>query len=223
MEITKKLIKFNFNKGGNSKKYITIHDTGNYGEDAGAINHFKYFNGADRQSSAHYFVEDKIIVQCVEDNDISWHNGVKYGQNAPRKEINNYNSIGIEICVNPKSNYNVAVKNTVELVKMLMKKYNIPAENVVRHYDSCLKTCPSSMSKNDWALWKDFKKKIVENNIKGDDDEMVTTVDIIIDGKKIKANRIFKDGKNYIELRTFAQAGYKIGYDEKTKTPTIDK
>lgn len=55
------------------------------------------------------------------------------------------------------------------------------------------------------------------------DDEMVSKTDILIDGKKYNANRILKDGKNYVELRTFEQAGYKIGYKEDEKLPTFDK
>ncbi len=113
IEITKKLIAYNFTKGGNSKKYIVIHDTGNYKAKANAINHYKYFNGGHRGSSAHYFVDDKTILQVVKDNDIAWHSGVKYGYKVPRNEVNNRNSIGVEMCVNLDSDYETAFKNTI--------------------------------------------------------------------------------------------------------------
>lgn len=160
MNITKKLIKYNYSKGGNSKKYIVIHDTGNYNKGAGAMNHFDYFNGGDRKASAHYFVDDKLVLQVVEDNDRSWHCGVKYGTSQLRSEVNNSNSIGIEICVNPESEFEVAFNKAIELTRHLMKVYNIPSNNVVRHFDACAKVCPGSMKADNWKKWSEFKNRL---------------------------------------------------------------
>lgn len=66
-------------------------------------------------------------------------------------------------------------------------------------------------------------KKNVNNMNSMEEKEMVTTTEILIDGKKYTANTILKDGKNYVELRTFEQAGYKIGFKEDEKMPTFDK
>lgn len=74
--------------------------------------------------------------------------------------ITNYNSIGIELCVNSDGDYNKAFDNTIKLTKMLMKKYNIPASRVVRHYDASRKMCPYSMSSNNWAKWNQFKNSL---------------------------------------------------------------
>ena len=52
------------------------------------------------------------------------------------------------------------IKLTGELVRMLMKKYNIPASRVIRHFDATGKTCPGSFSKNNWGRWKQFKSDI---------------------------------------------------------------
>ena len=43
-----------------------------------------------------------------------------------------------------------------------MKELNIPIERVVRHYDASRKSCPNSMSKNNWAEWHLFKQKLIE-------------------------------------------------------------
>jgi len=51
-------------------------------------------------------------------------------------------------------------ENTIELIKSLMKKYNINIENVVRHYDASRKLCPQSFSKTGWKRWTDFKIKL---------------------------------------------------------------
>ena len=52
-------------------------------------------------------------------------------------------------------------KNAIALTKYLMKKYNIPAYNVVRHYDVTHKSCPKPWVENP-NLWFSFKAKIAE-------------------------------------------------------------
>ena len=161
LPINKKLIKYNHSsRNGQSIKYIVIHDTGNPRAGADAEAHYKYFNGGDRQASAHYFVDDKSIIQTVEDSQASWHcgdGGGKYG-------ITNSNSIGVEICINADGDYEKAVANMVELVKHLMGKYSIPPERVVRHYDASRKICPGTMRENNWARWHAFKESLAEQS-----------------------------------------------------------
>lgn len=157
MILDKRLIKYNYSlRRGTKIKFIVVHDTGNKNIGAGAINHYKYFAGGDRQASAHYFVDDKGVVQIIEDAHASWHCGDGRGKFG----ITNTNSIGIEICVNPDSNYNIALDNTIVLIRELMSYYNIPKRCVVRHFDASGKICPKSMSENNWKAWKDFLEKI---------------------------------------------------------------
>ena len=52
------------------------------------------------------------------------------------------------------------INNTVELTKQLMSKYNIPIENVIRHYDVTHKCCPAPFV-NNANRWKDFKNRLV--------------------------------------------------------------
>ncbi|MCD2347174.1 N-acetylmuramoyl-L-alanine amidase [Clostridium guangxiense] len=155
LPITKKLIKFNYSSG-NDIKYIVVHDTANMDRGADAEAHYRYFNGGDRQSSAHYFVDDKEIVQLIEDYNASWH----CGDGGGRYGITNHNSIGVEICVNCDCNYEKSVSNAVDLVKFLMGKYNVPIDKVVRHYDASRKMCPQSMSANNWQRWWSFKNRL---------------------------------------------------------------
>lgn len=155
-EITKKLIKFNFTANSNKPEYIVIHDTGNPNAGANAEMHFKYFNGGDRQSSAHFFVDDFQILQVIETKDKSWH----CGDGANKYGISNNNSIGVELCINSDINKEIAMNNLVFLVTSLMKNYNIPLNKVVRHYDASRKMCPNSMSANNWTKWNEFKEKL---------------------------------------------------------------
>lgn len=69
-------IKYNYSsRKGNKVQYLVIHDTGNPGVGANALNHYKFFGGKNRNASAHYFVDDKMIVQIIGDSFSSWHCG----------------------------------------------------------------------------------------------------------------------------------------------------
>lgn len=163
MNIEKKLIKYNFSsRNGKKIEYIVIHDTGNKNKGANADAHYNYFNGGNRNASAHYFVDDSKVLQLVKDSNSAWHCGDGQGKFG----ITNQNSIGIEICVNADGNYDKAVANAIELTRYLMKKYNIPLDRVVRHYDASRKLCPASMSANNWQKWLWFKEQLKEKQTK---------------------------------------------------------
>ena len=143
-------------------KYIVIHYTANNGDTS--KNNADYFNRVELKnpSSAHYFVDEKEVWQSVKDTDTAYHCGTTgvYKHSYCR----NANSIGIELCSRKdnKGNYyfkDATVKNAAELTKNLMVKYNIPATNVIRHYDVTGKVCPAPMV-NDISLWNKFKEMI---------------------------------------------------------------
>lgn len=120
------------------------------------------------------------VYQCVEDNNIAWHCGTSGAYVHPR--CRNENSIGIE--VRPykldKSTARSAapadwyfppeiVDNLVVFTQMLMQKYNVPLENVVRHYDVTGKWCPRPWMGDDTNTyygtsgneqWKKFKERL---------------------------------------------------------------
>lgn len=104
-----------------------------------------YFYDKNRKASAHYFVDENEIWQVVEDKDGAWHVGASKYYNSCR----NNNSIGIEMCCKYINNKwyieEETINKTVELTKMLMKKYNIPIERVARHYDCTRKDLPSTL------------------------------------------------------------------------------
>lgn len=157
MEIIKKQIAYNRTNRTTAIKYIVIHDTGNKNKGANAMAHFNYFNGGNRDASADFFVDDTQIIQV---NDYNKYYTWQCGDGKGKYGITNSNSIGIEICVNSDGDYNIAFLKAVELTKFLMKELNIPIDRVVRHYDASRKTCPASMSANNWALWNDFKSRL---------------------------------------------------------------
>lgn len=151
------LSKFNHSsRNGEKIRYLVIHDTGNTRSGADAIAHAKYFGSGNKNASAHYFVDDKNIIQVVADGHAAWHCGDGKG----RFGITNQNSLSVEICVHQNGDYDLAFINAAVLAAQLMEKYKIPAKNVVRHFDASRKICPRSMSANNWEEWQEFKALI---------------------------------------------------------------
>lgn len=145
-----------YSRRGNSIKYLVIHDTGNSNKGAGALAHRNYVENNKRGASAHYFVDDKVIVQYVGDS----LSAGSVGDGKGKYGITNANSLSIEMCINSDADYAKTYKNTVELTKNLMKKFNIPIDRVVRHYDASRKSCPNHMRQNNWGKWWKFKEDI---------------------------------------------------------------
>lgn len=147
---------------------IVVHYTANPG--AGAENHYRYFNNGagGRSASAHYFVDAKEIIQIIPDNEVAFH--VNEGKTRKLSWMNasisgyvgngNVCSIGIEMCQEKDGSFHPnTVKQTQELIAMLMKKYNIGISRVVRHYDQTGKFCPGPYVSSATA-WNNFKAGI---------------------------------------------------------------
>ena len=57
-----------------------------------------------------------------------------------------------------KGGTNETVEATIDLVKYLIKEYDIPSKNVIRHYDVTGKLCPNVDGwLDDSVKWNDFK------------------------------------------------------------------
>lgn len=150
-------------------KYIVIHYTANDGDTD--ENNGNYFDDKYIGASAHYFVDDDSATQSVPDNYVAWHcGGGRQGKNGGTYlgKCTNSNSIGIEICDDVKNGViypsTKTIENVIELTEYLMDKYNVPKENVIRHYDVTGKACPAywcgSVLKNrKWktAFWNKLK------------------------------------------------------------------
>lgn len=167
MKINKLITKVNYTKANSTSriKYIVIHYVGALG---GAEENCRYFYSTDRSASAHYFVGHKgEIWQCVDDKNIAWHCGSKSGYK--HAYCRNSNSIGIELCCRKNGNWyfeDATVEAAIELTKELMAKYNIPAKNVIRHYDVTGKLCPQPYVANTTKhTWTEFKNQISKRTV----------------------------------------------------------
>ncbi len=146
-----------------------------------------YGNEPNLGASAHFFVDEKEIVASVPLTLAAGHCGVDYsGGKAPYWNgrgtySTNRRSIGIEMCckktasgvwyIEPET-----VTRAVALVKWLMQEFNIPEENVIRHYDVCWKQCPEPWVR-DPAQWKEFKRRITEEEIEMTKEEVIKLID----------------------------------------------
>lgn len=163
MEITRKIINNRLQTGGkrplSAIKFIVIHDTANNSRGADAMAHYRYLQHTTRAGSAHYYVDDKEIVQTIDDSVVAWSVGDKWARkNRTRDDVTNYNSVNVELCINEGIDKAKAYQNLIWLTRYLMAKY--PSE-VVRHFDATGKPCPSTWQANNWAQWYKFKKELM--------------------------------------------------------------
>lgn len=137
-------------------QYLVIHYVGAVSSAKANCN---YFYSTYRAASAHYFVDDNSIWQCVLDKDIAWHVGANNYFNGCR----NTNSIGIEMCCfNNNGTLDMSdatINNTLELAAYICRKYGITIDRVVRHYDVTHKSCPAPFVSNP-SRWNDFKNRL---------------------------------------------------------------
>ena len=138
-------------------KFIVVHWTSNKSETATAMNHREYLQHATRYGSAHYFVDEKEIVQAIGDTTEAWSVGDNQGYGRVLNGCTNYNSISVEMCVN--SGYSSKMLfNTIELVKELLRLY--PNARVCRHWDVSRKECPYGYHGQNNAKWNNFLEEI---------------------------------------------------------------
>ena len=153
-------------------KYLAIHFTaGSNSKPGKALTIYNTF--MTRPASADFVVDDRDIVQFNPDlrNYYCWAVGDTKkntkGGSLYRKATNK-NTISIEICSTcvPATTLAVsapnhtgwsfteaALNNAAKLAKYLIKKYNIPFENVIRHYDVTGKTCPGIIGWNEEVIY----------------------------------------------------------------------
>lgn len=148
----------------NTIKYLVYHYTGNDGDtDEG---NGKHFHNHIVKASAHYFVDDDSVTQSVPDNYVAYSVGGRcQSKHHPLYNIcKNANSISIEMCDCYKNGVveitDKTLENAIELGKVLMKKYNIPIKNVIRHYDVNGKACPNCNGLLNDATWNAFKSRL---------------------------------------------------------------
>ena len=153
MDIIKMITKKKCYVGQNKPAYVVIHETDNWEKDADANAHARAMSNGNLDATVHYYVDSKSIYQTLEHSDGAW----AVGDGKGKYGITNRNSINIEICVNPETDYYVAVDKAEQLAAFLLKQYGWGTDRLKRHYDASRKHCPRRIL--DEGLWTSFVEK----------------------------------------------------------------
>lgn len=165
-------------------KYIAIHYTAGRKSTKGAAESVKN-TFEKRKASADFCVDDYDIVQfnpdlnnyyCWSVGDLKHYSANDIGGSLYGKATNK-NTISVEICSNLRVDTSVsvpnhsgwyftdaAIQNAAKIVKILMNKYSIPIDNVIRHYDVSGKFCPGVIGWNNGRLYTTLGKSTNEYN-----------------------------------------------------------
>lgn len=153
MDIIKMITKKRCYIGQNKPAYVVIHETDNWSKGADAKAHATAMSNGNLAGTVHYYVDSKSIYQTLEHQDGAY----AVGDGKGAYGITNRNSINIEICVNPETDYYVAVDKAEQLAAYLLKMYGWGTDRLKRHYDASRKHCPRRII--DEGLWNSFVKK----------------------------------------------------------------
>lgn len=161
---TAKSVSYGNKRSTSSIKYIVLHFTS--GKSDTAKNNADYFaTGNTRAAGAHYFIDEGDTVwKSVPVSRVAWAVGGFYtqanGAGKYYKICTNANSLSIEMAGVADGVPVKTYKNAVELTKFLMKKYNVPASHVIRHWQVNGKQCPEPWCGANNKQWAKFKKDI---------------------------------------------------------------
>ena len=113
---------------------IVIHNTAN---DASAENEITYMHRNNKETSFHFAVDDKKIIQGISLDRNAWHASDGNGKG-------NREGIAIEICYSKSGGerWLKAVENAAELTAKLLKDYGWGIDRVTKHQDYSGKHCP---------------------------------------------------------------------------------
>lgn len=137
--------------GTNSKRYLTVHETGNTSPGANAAAHANLQSRRWEWATWHWTVDAREAVQSYSHNLRLWHAGDGQGHG-------NMSSIGVEICVNSDMSRAAARQNAAELCAHILTTEGIPLANMVQHNHWSGKNCPTFIRGE--SRWGEFVKLV---------------------------------------------------------------
>lgn len=135
---------------------IVVHNTAN---DASARNEIAYMTNNNNETSFHYAVDDKEIVQGIEENRNGWHASDGNGKG-------NREGIAIEICYSKSGGdrFIKAEQNAVDLIVDILKRYGWGIDRVTKHQDyGNHKYCPHRTLDMGWDRFLNMIKAKLED------------------------------------------------------------
>ncbi len=150
-------------------KYLVIHETANESVGADAYAHLNYCKES-AELFTQVYVDDKNVIQVAPLETMLWHTGQPTGE----KNINNSNSIGIEMCVDTKLDNDgnpsetltreareKTYSNTIRYIKdYILPQY--PDIEIVMHNHVWEKECPRYILQEN--RWDEFLERVYSRN-----------------------------------------------------------
>lgn len=129
---------------------IVVHETAN---DASAENEISYMRNNDKETSFHFAVDDKEIVQGIPLDRNAWHAGDGNGKG-------NREGIAVEICYSKSGGerWQKAVDNAARFIAGMLKERGWSVDKVTKHQDYSGKNCPHRILES--YGWDNFIKLI---------------------------------------------------------------
>lgn len=132
---------------------LVVHYVGNPGSTG--WNNWHYFEGLaeshERKAGSHFIIGlDGTVIQCVPLNELT------YCSNSRNKD-----TISIECCHKREDGKfeDETYESLVKLCRWLMERYDLDAEDVIRHYDVTGKLCPLYFMEHEDA-WEAFRDEL---------------------------------------------------------------
>lgn len=200
---------------------IAVHYVGNAGSSAKANRN--YFESGRVYASSHYIIGlNGEILRLIPENEMSY----------CTNQANSY-TISIECChPDNTGKFNSKTLNALtELCADICKrrKFN-PLTDIIRHYDITKKACPlwwapNGLNKNAQGDFESFKRSVKKymngtveaEEVKKEDDEVIVSGTMSVNGKDIKIDKIIKDNRSFVSIRNFENVGFEVDYNEATK------
>ena len=177
---------------------IVVHNTAN---DATARNEIAYMTRNNYETSFHYAVDDKEIVQGLPLNRNGWH------ASDGGKGKGNREGIAIEICYSKSGGdrFIKAEQNAVDLIVYLLKKYNWGIDKVTKHQDYTNKYCPHRTLDMGWNRFI----KMIEDKLNVSNSKETTTS---ATNKFKKGDKVVLNGYLYRDSKGNGRGQYKKNY-----------
>ena len=171
---------------------IVIHNTAN---DATAANEIAYMVSNNKETSFHFAVDDKEIVQGIELNRNAWHANDGKGKG-------NLEGIAIEICYSKSGGerFEKAQRNAAELTAKLLKDYGWGIERVTKHQDYSGKNCPHRTLEYGWENFLNLVRGFIG-------EEVTEAAPDVIYAAHIKGGKWLEDVTNYNDKNADGYAG----------------
>jgi N-acetylmuramoyl-L-alanine amidase len=128
---------------------IVIHSTANPTSTARQERNWLVNASNDRSASWNVAVDQIEAVEAIPCGEVSY---------SVLGTYPNHNAISIEICES--GDRQATLENATELVNLLMGQWNIPIENVKKHRDFQIKTCPQILPDDKWDKFIDSIKAL---------------------------------------------------------------